>query len=646
MLIEQAMQLHQAGKLEQAAALYDLAIEKESTNVKVLYLRGTVAIDLEDYQKAVDLLSMAIAVNFRAHVLHDSLGTALWGLGSLSLALERYECALKLAPNFINSRYNMGCLLLDLDEESKAILELQEVIKIAPAFYQAYGKLSKVHRNRKESFCEQYYLRLFNYYMPDNLEIHSVDDQDLFFVNTKLAQKIAGKNNHIKQTVYVSARQICYCSGKPLDNPPDNLIVVPAHELVTFFRNTRFRMPFAVEFDPSDPEETKAGLMLASLLDSVAHYRWVMVNQFVKINKNLKPEFKPGEPLRVFLFASRKTVVMQYSSRNIAESLSRKGCSVKLLIEEDDRESVNLYQILQEHNNFNPHVVVNINYRNNTWLHQDVYNIIWWQDIMQELLDGKPVHWRDRDIVMTADPVLIPNLEKCGAKEVLRQSFCVNSQIFQNLTPWQERKKAIFIGASYTHLLTSDASEVEAVQAVLDVVRRGELLTMDFLRHIAVRTGLPLHHVYDMGPVFTHAVRETSVEWLCQLAPQLDLEVEVYGRTWELNPIVSPYFKGEVSHGPDVAKLYNEARYALSASPYIIDSQRLSEISACGAIPVMYDARPFALKPHWDDECLWFHSQEMFNSCFERKPPNDPAIIAKTNSYDAFAERIISIATS
>ena len=643
MLIADGFRHHQAGEFHEAARLYDRVLEYDSANLQLLYLRGLIAIELQDYQKAVDLLSLAISLNFRDPILHDSLGTALLGQGKLDAALERYDIALRLNPKSVNTLYNKGCALLLQEKEREAIVELNKVVKIDPTFYQAYGKLADAHANCNEALCERFFIKLFTYYMPEELEAQDVDGQDLFFVNAKLAMETALKNNQIQQTVYVKAPQICYCLGVPQEDDPENLIRVPIKDMLSYFHNSILRFPEAVQFDVLNSDEVIAGFSIATLLDKVQMINRAKVGKYYMLSREQKPTIVPGEPLRFFLAASRKTVVMQYGSRYLASALRRQGCEVKLVVEDNDYQDFPLHYKLEVCYKFNPHAVININYRNNSWLHPDIYNFIWWQDFMPDLIDGEPVEWRPRDVVLTADPCLIPYLEKIGAKDVQRQEFCVDLQLYQNRTPMAERNKAIFIGVAYTHRLKRYVGEAEIINAIQELLGRGEPVTMDFLRKIAEQNSLPLSYVYDTGPLFTHAIRETAVKWLCELAPHIDLDVEIYGRGWEYHPVISQYFKGEVANGPDVAALYNQAKYALSASPYVVDSQRLSEIAACGAIPVMYDARPFAEKPHWDDECLWFDSKESFNACFERQPVNDPITIAKTNSYDAFAQRIMQL---
>ncbi|MBF0454445.1 MAG: tetratricopeptide repeat protein [Magnetococcales bacterium] len=641
-LISQGITHHQEGELAQARRCYESALQLAPNNPQLIYLRGILASQLKEHQLAVDLLSQTVRHNPNDATLHDSLATALWEQGNQSAAQKRYRKALELNPSLVETWYNLGCVQLELKQNREAIESLLQAITLQPDFFRAYGKIANAHKACDELVLENYYVTLFKHFYPGELEEQQEEIHDLFFLDFQTALATAKKKNRFSQTTYVTAAQLCYYVGDPVEGTPKTLISLPLKNMAQFVHNTRLRLPKAVHFDPSQPSERESAFQIANLLEQLAVANKQLANHYYNQNRVRQPIFEPGKPLRIFLSASRQTVVMQYCSRYLAESFKRLGQEVCFLIEEDDREELSLLQQMKVYYDFNPHVIININHLSNQWLHPDVFNFTWWQDFMPELGAKKPLAWRKRDYALTADPVLNPHLQRVGSPTVYRQEFCIDPTLFKNRTPWQARKKAVFIGVSYIHRLTHVAGEAKAIQALKSKMLQGEPITMDFLKQVAKETELPLEQVYDLGPIFTHVVRETAVEWLCMLADDLDLDVEVYGRGWQHNPITAPFFKGELSHGEDVATVYNSAQYAVSASPYVVDSQRLTEIAACGAIPVMFDARPFAQKPHWDEECLWFHNQEQFNRCFTRRPKKDPAIIGKTNSYDAFAQRILN----
>ena len=133
-----------------------------------------------------------------------------------------------------------------------------------------------------------------------------------------------------------------------------------------------------------------------------------------------------------------------------------------------------------------------------------------------------------------------------------------------------------------------------------------------------------------------------SARWLCELADELGMTVEVYGRGWERDPVVSPFFKGTLPHGPAVAEVYNTAQYSLVAHPHDLHSQRLIETAACGSIPIVYDCRYRAEKPHWDEQCLWYRTKEELRACLGKRPQSPVHAVCQGRSYTDFAKRILT----
>ncbi len=657
-MLNRAIHLHREGNPQEAVRIYDQCLSTGSQDANLLYLRGSAALDLRKPQEAVTFLSAAVAKQPGVVTFQEALAAALLASGNLNAAAPRYEEALRLEPENVSLLFQLGCVLVDQGKNEEAVEKLILALNLLnqsrdpinqrlralepnPIRIGAYKKLAQINAKLDKRVFEQHFLRLHKHHDPREKAPNDSSSVDMLFLDAKMALETARKQNRIQQTIYITALQVCYYLGEPIADAPENLICLPRKKLAEFLTTTRIRRPRAVYFDPARPDQEAIAWKVAEILEYIYLLNQKTGNNYLLRNRDLEPVLKSGEPLRFFLGASRRTVVMQYCSRNLAKALERQGCQVKFLIEENDLEEVGFHTVMQEYHAFNPHAVVNINHLNNLWLHPDVYNITWWQDFMPTLTDPKPMPWRERDIALAADPNLIPYLEKTGAKDVQRQEFCVDTHLFRSRTPWRERRKVVFIGGSYLHRLSRSAGEIAVIRGVNERMEAGERVTREFLQEMVDRSGLSLQQGFELGPALTFVVRQTAVEWSCLLAPEMGLEVEVYGRLWEQNPIVKPYFKGELPHGEAVAEVYDQAKYAIAATPYVIDSQRLSEISACGAVPLIYDSRHLAQKPHWDEECLWFHSRETFKACLNKRPVKDPGIIARTHSYDAFARRIL-----
>ena len=148
---------------------------------------------------------------------------------------------------------------------------------------------------------------------------------------------------------------------------------------------------------------------------------------------------------------------------------------------------------------------------------------------------------------------------------------------------------------------------------------------------------LELDRIYN---IYSTILNNFVVQWLCEHSP---IPVEVYGRGWDKNYVVAPYWKGDVEQVSEVARVYNSATYALDCQRGGLHTQRLAELTACGCIPVVYDNRAVLQEDahKWDDEILFFSTPETLKEQLIQHPDADWYAIGVDMSYDRFAKRIV-----
>ena len=340
-------------------------------------------------------------------------------------------------------------------------------------------------------------------------------------------------------------------------------------------------------------------------------------------------ERKPGEPIRVFSIASAKTTVLQYAAAGLMAALKRQGCeTLVMLTHGEDGAGLKVMDAIVR---FDPHVIVTINFVLNE-VNRSVYRVSWWQDFMPAL--NSPLDWRPRDRTYAVD-VLVPQLTDSGCINPQRQEMCIDESIFRLKPEIERQDRVVMIGSSY--LETMAGSWGMAWETLSAWMARGERVTEDIITKVASVARARREDV--LWYVLPKLVRQRTVEWLCQCSDST--YIDVYGRGWETNPIVAPFFRGEVKHGPAVADIYNGAKYALVSHGFSINSQRLSEATACGAIPLVYDCRALSAPPHWDNEMLPYHSLATLRAQIGKVPVSDPRAIASYATYDKFAKRIL-----
>jgi hypothetical protein len=442
-------------------------------------------------------------------------------------------------------------------------------------------------------------------------------DRDVYFVDPLLALNEAKQKNRVYcGHPTIDGLQVCYYRGELPLHGIENLVHVELTDLVDFFIVSRLRLPEKLEMPNDLEEELKAAVQedFANALDAIQKKRQAVTLQLAQKAKALKPVVVEGEPIRVFIPGNRLTTVMQYSSQGVAEAFEKRGCQVLFYIEANAMETSNVVDLLNRYIDFNPHVTFHVNHLNNVFLHDDVINIIWWQDLMPQIKNHQLLNWRKNDFNFSISPIFDPHLEQCGAETVERQHFVIDEDIFYSDDEQLRQQKIIFVGSSYLPVvnLASDQQQ-QVIAELVEILNRGGCFDEQTVASIAARS--PFSYEFVFWRLLHYVIRDYSVKWLCQNST---LPVEIYGRYWDQDPLVAPFYRGELQHGVEVADAYRSAAYAIVSHPFEINSQRLVEVAACGCIPVVYDCRDIAEKPHWDDFCLFFKTAEDLKNIIAR----------------------------
>ncbi|MBF0419577.1 MAG: tetratricopeptide repeat protein [Magnetococcales bacterium] len=639
-VLAQTAQYFQNGQYDKTRELCLTLLTRHPNNVDIFHLLGLTAHKKGDYSEAKEWLGKAINQQEHNPTLFISLGNAIFDQGLEKEAIEHYKKAISLDPNCIEAHFYLGHALYVSGAYNESIEALHTTIALQFEHHQAHLEIAKSYEKTGLSILSDTHHKIGCHLKNSHTSLPHA--RDSFFLDRDLARKTALQKNYFPQTPAVNGLQVCYYSGLPCNDAPENLINIPMDELENFFIESNLRFPKAVEFSLENKISMIEGIKLSELLERIQGLKRKLTHDYCIKCISSGPIFRQNERLRVFLTASRLTTVLQYSSRNLAKSLKKLGCDVCLIVEERNIEENNFVQVMKKKFEHNPHVVINIDHLSNTILHPNVFNVVWWQDLMPEISEGKILPWRERDIALSAYPQFDPYIEKTGAKKVYRQDLCVDTDIFRPIIPLENRKKIVFVGSSHRLKVKINKESIAVIKQLKNMMDEGYIFTNETL-HVLCDTYNIKSFSYMRDNLFLFVVRDGIVEWLCSMANTLDLDVEIYGRWWEENEIVRPYFKGELKHGEELARIYNESRYAISATGYVVKSQRLSEIAACGCLPVVYDARPFCEPPHWDNECLFFRTRDQLRQQFSQTPQGDPMVIARNSSYDGMAINILDM---
>ncbi|MBI5558018.1 MAG: tetratricopeptide repeat protein [Deltaproteobacteria bacterium] len=136
-----ALRLHQAGNLEEAAALYRAMAAKDPENPGVNHLLGVLESQQGRKEVAESLLRRAITAEPRLAEAHNNLGVVLCDLGRFAEAIASYRSALAIRPDYVEALQNLGNVWRDLGETDEAIGCYRKVLELAPDFVEALNNL-------------------------------------------------------------------------------------------------------------------------------------------------------------------------------------------------------------------------------------------------------------------------------------------------------------------------------------------------------------------------------------------------------------------------------------------------------------------------------------------------------------------------
>lgn len=128
---EEALTLDEQG-LPEAEKYYLLAIENEESIEDALCNLGILKSSQGDLTKAIDYLTKCLQKNPRHFEAHYNLGNVYSDLGNLDLAKVHYELSTNIEPNYPNSFYNLGLVLISMKQYKEAIQCINKFVELAP----------------------------------------------------------------------------------------------------------------------------------------------------------------------------------------------------------------------------------------------------------------------------------------------------------------------------------------------------------------------------------------------------------------------------------------------------------------------------------------------------------------------------------
>src|SRR5581483_4612074 len=131
-LTNQAISLHQQGRIEQAEALYKSALDINPGDFDALHMLGIIHAQRGQFSEAEKLLHKAISVDKRVIPCWHNYGTILARLSRFEESIEAYRAAIALNPNYPPIYSDLGNSLLELQRFEEALTCYEKQLQFMP----------------------------------------------------------------------------------------------------------------------------------------------------------------------------------------------------------------------------------------------------------------------------------------------------------------------------------------------------------------------------------------------------------------------------------------------------------------------------------------------------------------------------------
>ena len=149
-VFDEAVQLHNCGRLADAVLLYDTIIRQDPDIAPAHSNRGAALSALQQFEEALRSFERAVELRPDNADAHNNKANTLACLKRLDEAVLSYERALAIRPHYAEAHYNCANALKDLKRLTEAVRSYDRAIALKPDFAEAYcnrgNALKDIHR--------------------------------------------------------------------------------------------------------------------------------------------------------------------------------------------------------------------------------------------------------------------------------------------------------------------------------------------------------------------------------------------------------------------------------------------------------------------------------------------------------------------
>lgn len=128
---EEAITMDEQGD-DGAEKYYLLAIENNESKADALCNLGILKSNAEQYEDAINYLTKCLEENPRHFEAHYNLGNVYSEIGNLNLSKIHYGISIQIEPEYPNSYYNLGLVLISMKNYKDAITSINTFVELSP----------------------------------------------------------------------------------------------------------------------------------------------------------------------------------------------------------------------------------------------------------------------------------------------------------------------------------------------------------------------------------------------------------------------------------------------------------------------------------------------------------------------------------
>ena len=170
--LNQAVALHQAGKLPKAEQLYQQVLANNPRNSDALHLLGVIAYQVGKHEISVNLITNAIEIDSQQVEAYNNLGIVFKKQGKLEKSVQAHHKAIEIQPDHAEAHYNLGDTYQKQGKLEESIQAYYKAIEIQPNYTEAYNNLGIALKEQGElKLAIQAYHKAIEI-QPSSAEVH------------------------------------------------------------------------------------------------------------------------------------------------------------------------------------------------------------------------------------------------------------------------------------------------------------------------------------------------------------------------------------------------------------------------------------------------------------------------------------------